>query len=901
MRLTESNNARGATPDEWFHFDFVLGLGANLLPCVPAAPEVRVLAGSALEGKVGKIPSQFNRAGEAHGLKDWQKREILGNEVVAWSKDPRLNLCVRLGAKSGVYAIDVDIDDDETARRVRLALDFDKYGIARRARANSAKFLVPFRLEGGSCKKRIIKTEHGRIELLADGQQFVAAGSHSSGVRYQWLPGLPETIPTITMEKMNQIWEMLTQTFAIPSTIPKTPTAEATAAQITDSSSLTSTSAGTNTNADINISPRTTISESEWTDLLNALRFLLPHAADNDTWSEIGYALLSLRTLRKASGQTEDAPTRRLWIDFSRKAPGWTEGAPEQWWETHHAQTPRTDYRHIFTMARQRGMARVADPASFPVVESSGDVGSAATQEPASDAAGGEISVVPDAPTHAIIELSDSRYSEIIEQIEDLLVPEVYVQGPHLVRRSEAHDDGEIHRSSDGMMLILVTREWMKKRLGEIAVWNKFLKTEGRWVETKPSDEHITGVLNLRGWRKLRPLEAIARAPFVRADGSICDEPGYDRRSRVLYVPGAEFPAIPTAPDQREAFEALERIRGVFDQFPWKERASESAFLSHILTEAARLAIDCSPVFFYDAPAPATGKTILQGMAARIVHGTVPAQRAWVGDHDEIRKVLYAALLAGDRSIWFDNIPKGLKIRSPELEGFVTSETWTDRKLGESSSLGIPNKMVVVGSGNNITPTGDLARRSLVVRLDANMEDLSQRVFKIPDLKPYVMEHRPQMLIDALTIIKAYNILAEPSIEMPRRISSFEQWSRFCREPLIWLGLPDPVITQKHETDDDSQSIGVIFETLYERFADHPFTSMDVARLVNGITDSTGELAGVLIQNGCQEPNSPIKVGYWLRGFRDRIGKGVKLVNAGNSKVGVRWRFQRIGQELIGG
>ena len=52
----------GATPDDWGHFDFVLGLGANLLPCVPASPNVKVLEGSALTGKVGKIPSHVQRA-----------------------------------------------------------------------------------------------------------------------------------------------------------------------------------------------------------------------------------------------------------------------------------------------------------------------------------------------------------------------------------------------------------------------------------------------------------------------------------------------------------------------------------------------------------------------------------------------------------------------------------------------------------------------------------------------------------------------------------------------------------------------------------------------------------------------------------------------------------------------
>lgn len=282
-------------------------------------------------------------------------------------------------------------------------------------------------------------------------------------------------------------------------------------------------------------------------------------------------------------------------------------------------------------------------------------------------------------------------------------------------------------------------------------------------------------------------------------------------------------------------------------------------------------------------------------MAARIVHGTDPALRPWVGDGDEIRKSLYASLLAGDRSLWFDNVPDGHKTRSPELCAFITSSTWKDRKLGESETLGIPNKMVLVASGNNITPTGDLARRSLVVRMDANTSNLKERVFKIPLLREYVMAHRAGLLVDALTVIKAYQLA--PKQEMPVPLPSFEKWSHYCREPLIWLGLPDPVITQ-NETDDETGSVGTIYEALAATFGDREFTGLDVARLVNGITDSSGELANQMMANGCKEPNSPLKVGYWLRGYRDRISAGLKLVHAGNAKTGVKWRFVKMEEPL---
>lgn len=141
-------NNLGATLDEWGHFDFVLGLGANLLPCVPASPDVRVLEGSALAGKVGKLPSMYNARGEAHGLLAWNSREIMPSEVAQWSADRRLNICLRLGPGSGCYVFDIDEDDPAKAEEIVQMIEAQLgVKLPRRGRANSGKCSLLFRLE----------------------------------------------------------------------------------------------------------------------------------------------------------------------------------------------------------------------------------------------------------------------------------------------------------------------------------------------------------------------------------------------------------------------------------------------------------------------------------------------------------------------------------------------------------------------------------------------------------------------------------------------------------------------------------------------------------------------------------------------------------------------------------
>jgi putative DNA primase/helicase len=858
----------GATVEDWLHFDLVLGLGSNLLPCVPASPDVKVLEGSALAGKTGKIPSQFNARGEAHGLLGWQKRDIMQNEVAAWSKDRRLNLCVRTGPISGIYAFDIDIDH-ENADDVRDMIEDAAGELPVRTRSNGFKMLLMFRMEE-TCKKRKIKLDdHPRgpaIELLADGQQFVACGTHSSGSRYRWTPEPPSSIPTITLDQLESIWSTLTTKYAkTPSTsaAPTAPAATATTGQM---------------------EVMTKISKSDWDHLIACLRFMLDKVQDNDTWSEVGYALLSL------IGSSR--PAESLWLDFSAKAVGFEPGAAQAWWDAHRLQAPRTDYRHVFNMARQRGMLKVASPDDFtPVPEHN------SPDETNSDL----IDVVPpEVPVgRIIVRLSGAEFANITKQLEEILAPYVYTQGSHLTRTSEAHTDGAIQRSADALMLIEATTGWARIRFGELCDFQKYNTTQGEWVSVAPSTDHINTFLDRGSWTVLRPLDAIARAPFLRADGSICDQPGYDAASRALYVPSIEFPPIPEAPNRDDALAALSRLREPFNEFPWKEAASESAFVSHILTEAARLAMERSPMFFYDAPMAGTGKSTLQEMAARIVHGTEPAMRPWVADEDELRKSLYACLMAGDRSIWFDNVPDGIKVRSSVLEAFLTSAVWKDRKLGESITSAIPNKTVLVASGNNMTPVSALARRSLVIRLDANTENLRERVFRIANPRKYVMEHRAQMLVDALTIIKAY-LLAD-NYTMPVPLPSFEAWSRLAREPLIWLGMADPVVTQLNETDDETKNIGPIFEKLIANFGTRPFTAGDMARIVGSLSDENNELSDALMQMGCAEPNNPIKVGYWLRASKDKIGSSWKLVHDGHNKFGVRWKLQKTNGDLTNG
>ena len=84
-----------------------------------------------------------------------------------------------------------------------------------RMRANSGKLLIPFRYDGELFKRKFTCHMGGIVEMLATGQQFVAYGTHPSGVKYEW-QNAPENAPTLGIEELDALWHELVTRFAVP-------------------------------------------------------------------------------------------------------------------------------------------------------------------------------------------------------------------------------------------------------------------------------------------------------------------------------------------------------------------------------------------------------------------------------------------------------------------------------------------------------------------------------------------------------------------------------------------------------------------------------------------------------------------------------------------------------------
>lgn len=195
----------GATPDDWHHFDRVLGLGGDLLPVV-SNPDAPISPDSTMKEK-GKTPSRYDSRRQVMGIAGWPTKDISGQSLARWSREPDYGICIRTSAVRG---LDVDITDPVIAQDVREFIRSELgLSLPCRSRGNSPKFLHPFRLEGEYGKRVIFCEGENKIEFLMNGQQFVAIGTHPSGSRYEWEGGLPEAIPELTPEQFEGLFDRL--------------------------------------------------------------------------------------------------------------------------------------------------------------------------------------------------------------------------------------------------------------------------------------------------------------------------------------------------------------------------------------------------------------------------------------------------------------------------------------------------------------------------------------------------------------------------------------------------------------------------------------------------------------------------------------------------------------------
>lgn len=367
-------------------------------------------------------------------------------------------------------------------------------------------------------------------------------------------------------------------------------------------------------------------------------------------------------------------------------------------------------------------------------------------------------------------------------------------------------------------------------RLAELAesaaAWMKRVQDDdGEWVErpTRPPTHVVQTIIDRQLW-PLPSLRGVTESPFVRLDGTLVAETGFDAVTGYYMARPSDL-VVDVHPEAGidDAQAAYQRLLDVLVDFPFETDAHGACAVAALLTLVARPSISGPvPMFLVTSSTPGSGKTLLVRVLHEIATGRDLHCTAFPEREDELEKRITSILMASQVAALFDNIDGSFG--SPSLDALITATSWMGRELGRSHMITVPARTVLFGTGNNTRIRGDLARRVVPVRLEPGVERPEDReAFHIPRILAHVRQRRSELFSHAITILRAYCVAGMPG--RPPGFGSFEDWNHLVRGALLWCGAADPLDAVKawvDDADEKREEFLALAAAWYEAFGSSP-------------------------------------------------------------------------------
>ena len=210
--------------------------------------------------------------------------------------------------------------------------------------------------------------------------------------------------------------------------------------------------------------------------------------------------------------------------------------------------------------------------------------------------------------------------------------------------------------------------------------------------------------------------------------------------------------------------------------FPFKSEADRQNFFGLLLTPIVAPAIDANrPMHLLNAPLERTGKSkLVNEVFGGVITGRDTPSMQITDREEEREKRILAMLLQGETLMHLDNLPA--YIDSPALSSLLTTRFFIGRLLGYSRNISLPNDLTIVGTGNNIQVSGEIAKRIVPILIEPTSADPESRTdFQHPDIRAYVRQQRRLVLECLLGLVE--NWLAAGRPKCTNRLGGFESWS----------------------------------------------------------------------------------------------------------------------------
>jgi hypothetical protein len=387
-------------------------------------------------------------------------------------------------------------------------------------------------------------------------------------------------------------------------------------------------------------------------------------------------------------------------------------------------------------------------------------------------------------------------------------------------------------------------KQWVIKRLSEVET-AEMIERHIDFVDTGRSVYLPTAFVRhymRRDDGRLPTIVAVSTLPLVLADGHVLAEDKLDRFRGIDFRIEPELAATVPKPASVTDDDVEAAMRFLTNDWLVDVAADyigKCTIVAAALTIIERSLLDQRPAFFVTAGRRGGGKTTTLVMLIKAVTGMWPAAAAWSTNEEERRKALLSYFLYGVPYILWDNIARGTQISCPHIEKTCTASYYSDRKLGVSEMVATAASTVHFFTGNNIGPRGDLASRSLEIRLELDRFDPENRTFKHPDPIGWTDSMRAEILSAFYTIL-----LGNPTLKQPRNApmkTRFKMWWRLVGsavEHAASLANPDrevdfqKLFLAREDEDEDSTSLADALEIMLQKWSAQ-FDAADVAKFIN--------------------------------------------------------------------
>ena len=304
----------------------------------------------------------------------------------------------------------------------------------------------------------------------------------------------------------------------------------------------------------------------------------------------------------------------------------------------------------------------------------------------------------------------------------------------------------------------------------------------GKWVTSRKSRDQVLlyqacskdpaglAVAHASAAPGIRDLRLMVSYP-IYGPGFRRIEPGW--HDGLCYDEPADLRGLEPETDREVIHNVLHDL--VVD-FPFKTAADCENFFGLLLTPLVAPAIDGNrPMHLLNAPLERTGKSkLVNEVFGGVITGRDTPSMQITDREEEREKRILAMLLQGETLMHLDNLPA--YIDSPALASLLTTSCFLGRILGFSRNVSLPNNLTIVGTGNNVQASGEIAKRVVPIMIEPTDAHPEARTdFQHADIRAHVRRQRRIVLECLLGLVE--NWLAAGQPRHPNRLGGFENWS----------------------------------------------------------------------------------------------------------------------------